>query len=370
MKYENDERIVMTLDAGGTNFVFSAVQGNRVIVEPLHSPSFGDDLQKSLAALRRGFTEIRSRLNQAPTAISFSFPGPADFPNGIIGDLVNLPAYRGGVAIGPMLAHEFGLPVFINNDGDLFAYGEAIAGFLPQINDKLAAAGSPKRYENLLGITLGTGFGAGIVRRGELFLGDNAAAAEIWTFPNKFRPEKSAEEAVSIRGIRRFFAEHSGCAVDDSPSPKEIYEIAVGKRAGDREAALATYQDFGVAVGHALAYASSLIDGLIVISGGIAGAASLFLLALVQEMNGSLQLADGSPIRRTEALVYNLEEERDLSAFLRGDIHTVTVPGTTIAMRYDPLKRVGVGVSKLGASAAMAVGAYAFALHELDNLDR
>ena len=29
--YEHDERIVMTLDAGGTNFVFSAIQGCREI---------------------------------------------------------------------------------------------------------------------------------------------------------------------------------------------------------------------------------------------------------------------------------------------------------------------------------------------------
>ena len=112
-------------------------------------------------------------------AISFAFPGPADYPAGIIGDLPNLPAFRGGVALGPMLEAKFGLPVFINNDGDLFAYGEATAGFLPWVNDQLAQAGSPRRFENLVGVTLGTGFGGGIVRRGELLTGDNSMAAEI-----------------------------------------------------------------------------------------------------------------------------------------------------------------------------------------------
>ena len=37
--YEHDERIVMTLDAGGTNFVFSAIQGCREIVEPICLPA-------------------------------------------------------------------------------------------------------------------------------------------------------------------------------------------------------------------------------------------------------------------------------------------------------------------------------------------
>ncbi len=62
----------------------------------------------------------------------------------------NLPAYR-DVALGPMLEDQFGLPTFINNDGDLFAYGEATAGFLPYVNGLLEKAGSPKRYRNLLG---------------------------------------------------------------------------------------------------------------------------------------------------------------------------------------------------------------------------
>ena len=96
-------------------------------------------------------------------ALSFAFPGPADYPNGIIGDLKNLPAFRGGVPLGPLLAETFGAPVFINNDGDLFAYGEAMAGLLPEVNGMLEAAGSPKRFRNLLGVTLGTGFGAGLV---------------------------------------------------------------------------------------------------------------------------------------------------------------------------------------------------------------
>ena len=34
MGYVNDNRIVMTLDAGGTNFVFSAIQAGEEIIEP------------------------------------------------------------------------------------------------------------------------------------------------------------------------------------------------------------------------------------------------------------------------------------------------------------------------------------------------
>ena len=49
--YEHDERIVMTLDAGGTNFVFSAIQGCREIVEPICLPAASDDLERCLSVL-------------------------------------------------------------------------------------------------------------------------------------------------------------------------------------------------------------------------------------------------------------------------------------------------------------------------------
>ena len=42
------------------------------------------------------------------------------------------------------------------------------------------------------------------------------------------------------------------------------------------------------------------------------------------------------------------------------------MPGSGRKVAYDPLKRIGVGLSRLGTSRAVAIGAYAFALAELD----
>ena len=126
MMYTNDNRIVMTLDAGGTNFVFSAIQGGKEIADPVVLPACADCLDKCLGNLVEGFKAIQAGLPEAPVAISFAFPGPADYQAGIIGDLPNFPSFRGGVALGPFLEDIFGIPVFINNDGSLFAYGEAL----------------------------------------------------------------------------------------------------------------------------------------------------------------------------------------------------------------------------------------------------
>jgi glucokinase len=366
MNYDKDKRIVMTLDAGGTNFRFTAMRGNKPVTETVAMPSNGDNLKQCLENIVTGFTEVKKKCPQPPVAISFAFPGPADYPLGIIGDLGNLPGFRGGVALGPMLEKKFGIPVFINNDGELFVYGEAIAGFLPYVNGLLAKAGSPKRYKNLFGVTLGTGFGSGITRDGELYAGDNSNASQIWLMRNKLQPQMNAEEGASIRAVRRAYAEGAGIPFDQAPDPRGIEEIALGKAPGKRAAAVEAYRRLGEVVGDAMGNALSLLDGLAVVGGGVSKGWRLFLPALVDELNSNYTGPAGNQFRRLPEVALNLEDAAQLKKFLKGSAKTVTVPGGSRKIKYDALQRIGVGVSRLGTSEAVAVGAYAFALRKLN----
>jgi glucokinase len=366
MKYSKDRRIVLTLDAGGTNFAFSAMQGFNQIVEPVVLPAHADNLKKSFGNIVSGFNQVMDKLDSRPVAISFAFPGPADYPNGIIDNVGNLPAYGGGVPLGPMLENEFDIPVYINNDGDLFVYGEAIAGLLPKVNTMLTKARSPKQYQTLFGITLGTGFGAGLVHNGELFTGDNSAATEIWIVRNKVHPEAFAEEGASIRAVRGTYAREAGIKFDEAPEPKDIFEIATGTKRGQKKAAVEAFRELGEVVGDALANAMTLIDGLVVIGGGLAGAHLVFMPALIAEMNGTIKKYNGEAFPRMVQKVFNLEDEKQKKAFLAGKTRKVKVPGTSKTIKYDPMKRIGVGISILGTNKAVWIGAYVFALHTID----
>ena len=137
---------------------------------PISRPTEAHDLDRCLANIVAGFDADPRRCSRQRPSPSAS-PSPAR-PTIPAASSTNdeQPAGLSAAAwpSGPMLEDRFGIPVFINNDGDLFVYGEAIAGFLPYVNDLLEKAGSPKRYQNLFGVTLGTGFGGGIVRDGEL----------------------------------------------------------------------------------------------------------------------------------------------------------------------------------------------------------
>lgn len=346
---------VLTLDAGGTTFSFHAVAETEDLCAPLTLPVDGNNLSSCIDTMIHGFETLQSAIPMKARAISFAFPGPADYENGVIGDLGNLPAFRGGVPLGQMLRHHFNIPVFINNDGNLFALGEARAGFLPQINRVLEEAGQTRRYQNLLGVTIGTGFGGGIVVNGDMIVGDCSAAGEIWLMRHKGDNSLNAEEGVSIRSVRKRFAALTGHPVERVPDPREIAAIADDSTAEYHDAAVESYRELGEVLGDALANALTLIDGAVVIGGGLSGASRHFLPALLNELNGTI-----NAFPRLESTVYNLENPRETEAFM--------MPAEILIEGQHPyikVKKIPLGISRLGTSKAVAIGSYHFAMSRL-----
>lgn len=363
--YEKDNRIVLTLDAGGTNFIFSAIKGNKLITTPYHLPAITNDINGCLDSLTNGFNHVISQISEQPVAISFAFPGPADYKNGIIGNLPNFPAFHDGVAIGPFLKHYYNLPVFIENDGNLFAYGEALSGALPYVNDTLRENDSPFRFQNLIGITLGTGFGAGVVINNRLLSGDNNCGGDVWLMRNKKQNNHIAEESVSIRGILRLYKEFS--KEEERTTPKEIFDIAEGKREGNQNAAINAFQELGEVAGCAIANALNIVDGIVVIGGGLFGADKYILPAIVKELNSELSTFRGDAFPCTQMYIYNWEDPTDRKKFLSDDKKEVTIPKTNRKIPYQAEKKTTVLKSKNDTSHSIMLGAYAYALTNLDN---
>lgn len=365
--FRTDSRIVLTLDAGGTNMVFGAMKGGEYIIDPITFPANSHDLDLCLGTMVKGFEAVIEKLSERPVAISFAFPGPADYPNGIIGGyLPNFPSFRDGVALGPFLQGKFGVPVFINNDGDLFAYGEALGGTLPEVNAKLKALGSAKSYKNMLGYTFGTGFGVGMVVNGELNRGDNSCV-ETFCLPHKKYDGVIVEDGVSVRAVKRVYGELSGDK-DHEFEPKDIYDIAEGKTPGDAEAAKKAFAEMGEVAGDAMATAVTLTDGLIVIGGGITAARKYLMPSLLAELRSKMKTLGGEELNRVQMKVYDLDDEAQFAEFACGEQRELKVYGSDKTVSYDPQKRIGVAISKMGASKAISVGAYTFALDQLDRM--
>ncbi len=65
--------------------------------------------------------------------------------------------------------------------------------------------------------------------------------------------------------------------------------------------------------------------------------------------------------------VFDLDNPEEFRQFACGESRPLKVYGTDRTITYDPMKRIGVMISKIGASNAISIGAYAFALSQIDS---
>ena len=215
----------------------------------------------------------------------------------------------------------------------------------------------------MVGLTLGTGFGGGVVLNGSLLEGDNSAGAEVWCMRNILYPETCAEDSISIRGVRRVYAREAGIEFDDAPQPFDIYEIAMGNKEGNKEAALKAWDEFAIVLADIIANIATVVDGIIVLGGGLSGASKIFLPKVVELLNTDYPGLDGKRGPRMEISAYNLEDEEGRKAFTTTSGKMIKVPFSDQEVWYDPSKKIGITATKLGTSSAVCIGAYAYAMN-------
>ncbi len=365
MKYSKG-LTVLTLDAGGTNLVFRAVRDFKFISSPISLQTNTQNLESCVNDIIKGFSLLKAKVGNIDV-ISFAFPGPADYQHGILGNLPNFEFSFEDYPLGPTLSRVFSVPVFINNDGNLFALGESISGFLPHINNLLKEANSHKRYQNLIGITLGTGIGCGIIINNNLLIGDNFCSGEIHNMRNPIFKDSNIEESVSKDAITRTFIAENSKQIDREISPKYVYEIAIGSSEGDQNAALHSFEIFGKALGSVVADTITLIDAMVVISGGLSEAWKLFSPYMFNEINRVFKNSRG----RTTSLsvqVLNMQDPLDLKLFMSQQKRSKKSVDKDHKMNTAQEKYVGVGLSTMKVSDAVAIGANAWALQQLNQM--
>ena len=145
----------------------------------------------------------------------------------------------------------------------------------------------------------------------------------------------------------------------------DIFKIADGTLEGNREAAKEAFASQGRVAGDAMATAVTLMDGIVVIGGGLTGAAKYFMPALIEEMRSKISTMSGDSLNRVQMSVYNLDDKADFEKFARGNSSKIKVYGSDREVVYDPEKRIGVTISDIGASNAVALGAYLYAINNI-----
>ncbi len=148
------------IDLGGTNLRVGVVDAEGRVVDECRvpAPKSLDDLAE---AVRQAFDEVAT---SEPAAVGIGAAGMID-ADGVVHYAPNLPMFV-NVPLRDLVEDELGLPVVVDNDANVAAWGEACHGAL-------------RGHGNGLLVTLGTGIGGGIIVDGHLLRGAHGFAAEI-----------------------------------------------------------------------------------------------------------------------------------------------------------------------------------------------
>jgi glucokinase len=273
---------VLGIDVGGTKVEIAAIEGGDA-VDPQQVPTpleSTDELLDGIEALARRVMAEHGE----PVAVGVGVPSQVDFATGTVISSVNIPLE--GVPLRDELERRFGVPVFVDNDGNCAALAAAAL-----VDDGPAS--------HLVMLTLGTGVGGGVVINGSVFRGATGLGAELGHVvvnahgpecPGKC-PNRGCLEAycsgVALGRAATSFAQGepdsklAGAADEDgSVSGVDVVRLA---REGEDDA-VRLMSDLGMWLGVGIASFVNIFEPEhIVIGGGLGAAADLFLDIAIAE---------------------------------------------------------------------------------------
>src|SRR3989338_1917419 len=253
---------IIGVDLGGTNIKTALIASNGKIIKKCEIPTEAKKGTKTI--INNIISSIKKVKSGKIIGIGIGSPGPLDYKRGIITNPVNLPFKN--VPLKKIIQNKFKVPVFLDNDAKCFTLGEAVFG-------------KGKKYKNVVGITLGTGFGCGLVVNKKVYHGRGNATEFGHTtiehdgVKSKSGNDGSIEEYVAARGITSLFGSKA--------SPKEVYNLALK---GNKKA-IKTYNNVGYYLGIGFTNIVYAFDPDIIIMGGkISNAWTFFHKAMEEEV--------------------------------------------------------------------------------------
>lgn len=253
------------IDIGGTKCAVIVGEYENDEIKIISRTAFATDTDEEPTDIMEKFCEIISKEKDFE-AIGISCGGPLDSRTGVVLCPPNLPKWI-DVPIVEILSSRFGVPVFLQNDANACALAEW----------KLGAG---RGTQNMIFLTFGTGFGAGLILDGRLYVGASDMAGEVGHIrltedgPEGYGKSGSAEGYCSgggIRNIGRLFG------ID-----KSAKDIALDAKNGD-ETALEIYRTSGKYLGRTLAILADILNPERVVIGSVFARSEELLRPAMQE---------------------------------------------------------------------------------------
>ncbi len=209
---------ILGIDIGATKIQVGIVEGAKLLKESRFPTLSGSSKEDIMSNLIEGIEALGGHDYKG---IGIGVPGLIDEEKGVVYDLLNIASWK-EVHLKKYLEDHFKVPVKITNDANIFALG-------------VKTFGEGKNFRNFVGITMGTGFGTGIIANEKLYSGRLSGAGELGSIPYL---DKTIEDYCS----GKFFRAEYGL------KGSEVFSLA---EKGD-EKALKIFEEYGKHLGEAI----------------------------------------------------------------------------------------------------------------------
>ena len=272
------ETRVIGIDLGATNIRGAVVSGDTladIVSVRIHSDGEVEEVLEDIYAV------IDALIEPSVAGIGIGVPSVVDVEAGIVYDVQYIPSWV-EVPLKRLLEARYRKPVFVNNDANCFAVGEYYFG-------------KGRGVSSMVGMTIGTGLGSGLIINDKLFAGYNCGAGEIGLLPY-------GGKVLEYYASGSFFKNVHGL------DGVEVYEAA-GR--GDARA-LELYGELGTHLGQAIKAAIYAYDPEICVLGGsVSQAYDLFRDTMWKEIR---TLVYAKTLERVRIEVSNLKNSGILGA--------------------------------------------------------
>ncbi len=267
---------IIGVDVGGTKISAGLVHEEKIKRQAMLPTPFDRPQLEVVSSVIQAIEEV---FDPSVSGIGIGVPGLVDLDEKQVLDVTNIPSWD-SVPLAELVSDHFNKPVYVNNDANCFAVGEKHFG-------------KGKAYSNFVGLTLGTGAGAGIIINNHLYSGRLSGAGE---FGNIYYRDKNIEAYCS----GQFFK-------DKGLDGKTMYKRA---SIGD-PVALRLFEELGGHIGRAIATILFALAPEAIILGGSVSQSYRFFGEAMNEF-----LEDNFPFRRLyNQLAIEISDAENMAIF-------------------------------------------------------
>lgn len=245
------KEVIIGIDLGASKVRIGKVEKNRIVKHVSSNISTEGSEKQILNEIIQTTEEV---FDPGVAALGVGVPSVVDVEKGIVYEVQNIASWQ-KVPLKEILENHFHKPVYVDNDANCFAVGEKHFG-------------KGKKYRNFVGVTIGTGVGAGIIIDNRLYGGANCGAGEFGIIPYK-------KSILEYYCSGQFFMGEYGIRGD------QVYA-----RAKQRDkTAIKIFEQFGSHVGDAMKIIMFAVDPeAIIIGGAVSQAFSFFEKSMRERM--------------------------------------------------------------------------------------